>query len=84
MSDFISSHNRAAAFRTANGVFEVWETRTKLVKQELAAASAANDAKTIRLRALRLEKERLDAEAARNSAPPTPPMQLPIKGRPKT
>ncbi len=51
MSDFISSHNRAAAFRTANGVFEVWEARTKLVKQELAAASAANDAKTIRLAA---------------------------------
>lgn len=81
MSDFISSHNRAAAFRTANGVFEVWEARTKLVKQELAAASAANDAKTIRLRALRLEKERLDAEAARNNAPQASVRNAPRKAR---
>jgi hypothetical protein len=47
-----------------NGVFKTWESRTQLVKSEQAAASAANDAKTARLRALRLEKERQDAAAA--------------------
>lgn len=82
MSEFISSHKRAAALRTANGVFQVWEARTNLVKQELAAASAANDAKTVRLRALRLEKERLDAEAARNSAPPASTGNAPRKALP--
>jgi hypothetical protein len=38
----------------------------------LAAENAANDAKTARLRALRLEKEALEAEAARNAPPPEP------------
>ena len=40
-----------------------WERRTLLVKQELAAASAANDAKTARLKGLRLERERQEAGA---------------------
>ena len=83
MSKFISLQNRAAAVRTANGVFQVWEARTKLVKQELPPASPANNAKTIRLRALRLEKERLDAETARNSAPPASTREAPTKGRSK-
>lgn len=52
-------------------MFAAWETRTALVKKEMAAESAANDAKTARLKALRLEKEAQDAEAARN-APPAP------------
>ena len=43
---------------------QIWEKRTQLVKQEMAAESAANDAKTVRLKALRLEKERQDAEDA--------------------
>ena len=50
--------------RTAGAAMQVWEQRKHLVKQELAAESAANDAKTSRLRALRMEKERLEAEAA--------------------
>ena len=54
--------SRLAARSTAEAAFKTWETRTQLVKSELAAASAANDAKTARLRAMRLEKERLDAE----------------------
>lgn len=44
---------------------QVWQTRTDLVKQETAAANKAADAKTARLKALRLEKEAQDAEAAR-------------------
>jgi len=40
---------------------EAWDNRTRQVKAESAAASAASDAKTARLKALRLEKERQDA-----------------------
>jgi len=43
----------------------VWQSRTDLVKQEMATAKKAADVKTARLRALRLEKEAQDAEAAR-------------------
>jgi hypothetical protein len=67
--------------RTAKGVFAAWEHRTALVKQEMAAESAANDAKTARLKALRLEKEAQDAEAARISALNAPP--APVKKRAK-
>lgn len=62
MSD--TSKKRDAHLRTADGLFQVWQARTRMVKEELAAASAANDAKTARLKALRLEKEKQDAEAA--------------------
>ena len=68
-----AGRKREASQRTADGVFKAWETRTQLVKSELAAASAATDAKTARLRALRLEKERLDAEAALLAPPPAAP-----------
>ena len=59
--------------RTAKGVFETWEKRTQLVKTQTNAESAYNDAKTIRLKALRLEKEAADAEAARIAAETAPP-----------
>jgi len=54
--------------RTAHspdGALRIWQTRTDLAKQETAAANKAADAKTARLKALRLEKEAQDAEAAR-------------------
>jgi hypothetical protein len=54
-------------------VFAAWEKRTALVKQQTTAESAHNDAKTIRLKALRLEKEAADAEAARTAAENAPP-----------
>jgi len=63
-----ASRRREAASRTAQGAAQAWERRTKLVKDEMAAASAANDAKTARLRALRLEKEADDARAAKKAA----------------
>jgi hypothetical protein len=65
--------------RTAKGVFEAWEKRTELVKLQTNAESAANDAKTKRLKALRLEKEAQDAEAARIAAENAPP--APVKKR---
>ena len=75
------SKSKKSADRTAEGVFQVWERRTQLVKNELAAASAATDAKTARLRALRLAKEAEDAEAARLAALNAPP--APVKKRSK-
>jgi hypothetical protein len=59
---------RDAAVRTVRGLDQVWEDRKTLVKQEMAAESAANDAKTARLRALRLEKEAQEAEEKRLKA----------------
>ena len=75
-----SSKKRDAMLRTANNAFQAWENRTQLVKQEMAAASAANDAKTARLKALRLEKEKQDAEeAAANPAPAAPAKKRAIR-----
>ncbi|MBA2589437.1 MAG: hypothetical protein H0U98_12525 [Alphaproteobacteria bacterium] len=54
-------------------MFAAWEKRTALVKQQATAESAYNDAKTVRLKALRLEKEAADAEAARVAAQTAPP-----------
>lgn len=68
-----ASQRRDAVQRTTQGVLESWEKRTQAVKSELAAASAANDAKTIRLKALRLAKEAEDAETARIAAENAPP-----------
>jgi hypothetical protein len=58
---------------------EAWETRTRQVKAELAAASAANDAKSARLKALRLEKEREDALTAPKSDAVSPAKRPRIK-----
>ena len=77
MNESNASRKRDAAIRTANGAFQVWETRTQMVKQEMQAASDANDAKTARLKALRLEKEKLEAEEA--AANPPPPKKKSVK-----
>jgi len=68
-----------AARNTAEKAFKTWESRTQLVKNELAAASAANDAKTARLRALRLEKERQDAEAGAAPVTVKAPKKKPMR-----
>ena len=72
---------RDALIRTANNAFQAWQDRTDLVKQETAAFNAANDAKTARLKALRLEKEKADAEAAAlNPVPaPAPARKKPVR-----
>jgi len=63
---------RRDAPRTVDGASQIWQNRTDMVKQELAAANKAADAKTARLKALRLEKEAQDAEAARLEAANAP------------
>lgn len=68
-----AGRKRDAMMRTANGAFQAWQDRTDLVKSERAATNAANDAKTARLKALRLEKEEQDAKdaaALKAAAPP--------------
>ena len=67
-----ASSQREASLRTAQGLSQVWEDRKALVKRELEAESAAIDAKTARLRALRLEKDALDAEAAKAAGESAP------------
>jgi hypothetical protein len=54
--------------QTTDRLSQVWQSRTDMVKQETAAANKAADAKTARLKALRLAKEAEDAEAARVAA----------------
>lgn len=75
MTESKAARLRDAAVRTTRGLDQVWENRKTLVRQEMAAESAANDAKTARLRALRLEKEAQEAEEKRlkgENAPPAP------------
>jgi hypothetical protein len=76
------SPQRSGATTSPDSPAQVWQTRTDLVKQEMAAANAAVDAKTARLKALRLEKEAKDAETARlaeNDAPPAPVKKTRVK-----
>jgi len=69
-----SSKNAARA--RAQNHFAASEQRDTLVKQMIASERAAVDAKTAKLRALRLAKEEADREAARlaalNAPPPAP------------
>ena len=67
-----TSEQREASLRAANSLFVDREKRASVAKQELETESAAIEAKTARLRALRLEKEQAerDAEASANKLPP--------------
>lgn len=64
----ISSDPRDAARGKAQKYFTQSEQRDTLVKQEIEKERAAVDAKTARLRALRLAKEAADREAAEKAA----------------
>jgi len=66
---------KRSAPRTIDALASAWERRTLLVKEEAAAASAAADAKTARLRALRLEKERQEAAAPKPQVAKREPKQ---------
>jgi hypothetical protein len=67
-----TSQQREASRRAANNLFVDREKRASVAKQELETASAASDAKTARLRALRLEKEQAERDAkASAKAPPS-------------
>ena len=50
--------------RTRQDPMVLWEDRTILVKKEVDAERIASDAKTAKLRALRLAKEAVDKETA--------------------
>ncbi|HVZ91311.1 MAG TPA: hypothetical protein VG843_06645 [Rhizomicrobium sp.] len=65
---------KSAARARAQNHFAASEQRDSLVKQMIAAENAARDAKTARLRALRLAKEEADREAARLEAANAPPV----------
>jgi hypothetical protein len=53
-----------AAPRVRQDPMVLWEDRTILVKKEVDAERTASDAKTAKLRALRLAKEAADKETA--------------------
>jgi hypothetical protein len=53
--------------------FALRELRDSAIKLEITRERAANDAKTDKLRALRLAKEEVDREAARLAALSAPP-----------
>ena len=67
----MTSLKQRSAPRSAAAISDAWERRTVMVRHEMAAASAATDAKTARLKLLRLEKECLDAEAAAQMPQPS-------------
>jgi len=72
--------DRDAARRRAQNHFTVQAERDALVKRELEQERAASDAKTAKLRALRLAKEEADREAAK-LAGAVEPVKKPIKKR---
>jgi hypothetical protein len=67
------TEKQRSAARTPDALASAWERRTLLVKRELAAASAANDAKTARLKARRLERARLEANVRSMEEKPAEP-----------
>ena len=71
--------DRDGARRKAQNHFAASEVRDTLVKQEVARERAQNDAKTAKLRALRLAKEEADREAAKLAALNAPPPKAKAK-----
>jgi hypothetical protein len=66
--------SKTGALSRAQSLFTVAERRDDVVKAEIARERAAVDAKTVRLKALRLEKEEADrlAKIAFDAANPAP------------
>jgi hypothetical protein len=67
-----SMNDKNAARARAEAVFSASEMRDAAVKEEIARQRAATDAKTARLRALRLAREAEEAEARARDPAPTP------------
>lgn len=68
MADYTSNSNsnpdrKSSARKRAQNHFQAAEVRDTLVRQMIAKERAASDAKTAKLRALRLAKEAADREA---------------------
>ena len=84
MADTRSATERDAARTRAQSHFHAAEKRDQLVREELARERAATDAKTAKLRALRLAKEEAD-QAAAGDEPEAPakarkPRRIDVKG----
>jgi hypothetical protein len=73
---------RDSARRKANTHFTASEQRDAMVKKELEQERHAFDARTAKLRALRLAKEAADAEAAEKLAASQPPKPVKKKKAP--
>jgi hypothetical protein len=72
MADTRTGIERAAAKTRAQNHFQAAERRDEFVRTEIARERAATDAKTAKLRALRLAKEAEEREAAADTAEETP------------
>lgn len=72
MADTRSTTEREAARTKAQSHFQASEKRDQLVREEIARERAVTDAKTAKLRALRLAKEEEDRVAAANAPAPAP------------
>jgi hypothetical protein len=74
---------RKTSVRKASDAFAQAQRRDQFVRDENAKARALSDAKTARLRALRLAKEAADREAEqKQSAAPSKPGSRLIPGKP--
>lgn len=69
--------SKDGARKRAQNHFTASEQRDSLVKQMIASERAAVDAKSAKLRALRLAKEEADRQAALNAPPPPPAVKKP-------
>ncbi len=65
--------SKDAARKRAQNHFTASEQRDSLVKQMIESERAATEAKSAKLRALRLAKEEADRQAALNAPPPPAP-----------
>lgn len=72
MADTRTKSEREATLTKAQTYFQASERRDQVVRDEIARERAATDAKTARLRALRLAKEEEDRIAAANAPAPAP------------
>ena len=72
---------RLSAARSPEAQSKIWEERTRLVREELDTERAASIAKTAKLKALRLEKLRVDAEQKLKTDMPAPSVCKPQTGR---
>jgi hypothetical protein len=75
MADFPRSNSpavRDTARRNAMNYFAASEQRDSAIRSEITRQRDAVDAKTAKLRALRLAKEEADRIAAENAPPPPP------------
>jgi hypothetical protein len=72
LADTRSTTEREAARTKAQSHFQASEKRDQLVREEIARERAATDAKTAKLRALRMAKEEEERAVAANAPAPAP------------